>query len=180
MGRAIQLYAHDHKGSYTFNDWASAASDGPYKPYLTDSSTKAKQYRVCPLMPQDKIDAGSLTYAIVRGAINGSITSFIPNSDMVPLVRARNPTQYMLLCDAQPNNNTYLTGSLTVINTLVSPLFDASLAAGGEQDAAQRHGSKRINAVFADGSTRRITGTAAGKGDRNSIYEMRTTWLQLY
>lgn len=179
-GRVVLLYAADHRGSYTFKDWASIASDGPYRPYIGQTSTEAYRFRVCPLMSADQIQAGTLTYAMTRGAVDGNITKLIAGSPLVPLTRARNPSQYLLLCDAMPNSNVALTGAISSVNTLVGPLLDSTLSATADENIAQRHGGRAINGVFADGSTRRITGTPAGSGDRNSIYEMRTTWLQLY
>lgn len=176
-GRMVLLYANDNKGCYTTTNWGSVGSNGPYRPYFSGSPSEETNMRVCPLMPSADISNGTLSYIMVRGAINGKITS-LSSGTSIHLNRAANPSEYLLLCDSMTNSNDYLSSS--GIDTYVGPLFNPSLVAASQQAQASRHGGSHINGVFGDGSIHNITGTPAGKGDHNSIYEMSATWLQLY
>lgn len=176
-GRAVQLFANDNKGRYQFVGWASVP-DGPYMPYLTTSNSQYRRYRVCPLIDdaQDYV-TGALTYSIVRGSINGSITTVKSNVNYVEFSKARNPSQYLVIVDSINNNGAALTGGNEAwYRPAIDPLFDSAQT----DPRNTRHDFQPINGVFGDGSVRRITNSPAGSGDRSSIYAMRTTWFQLY
>ena len=182
-GRIIQLYANENKGSYRVADWGAVSSAGPYYNYFTKSEAQSMELRLCTADPEyannitkpftDK-DAWRPTYGMVQGSIKGSISNLAPEN-AVPLSKALNPSQYILMMDAVGNDNKPISGeNLDDITPFVIPLTNGTAA------YINRHGGKMINAVFGDGSIKRITYTATKPGDPTAIQTMRTTWFQLY
>ena len=182
-GRIIQLYSIENKGTYAVKNWASAVSgQGPYFDYFTKSQFESKRLRLCPANPSVEADlaldtAASVrpTYAMVRGSINGAISTLAPDT-AVPLGRARNPSQYLLMMDSAPNDSvtTIVGNDLTGLTTYIQPLTNNT------STYVDRHGGRMINAVFGDGSVKRITYTPSAPSDPTAILSMRTTWFQLY
>ena len=174
-GRGIMLYANDNKGTYTTKNFGSAGGSGPYKAYIANNSdTQYSRVRACPASPE-AVANNTLTYSMVRPNINGALAS-ASLAERLPLNKAKTPSQFMLMADARSNSNTSVNSSETSIKDVLGPLFDATQTS----EINTRHGSQSINAVFADGSMKRITGTPVGQGDQFSVYERSATWFLLY
>ena len=196
--RAVMLYANDNKGNYTVRGitatggigsrgWQDAGQN-PYSRYFTNAGNvqeTSRAFRGCALNPATSSGTSQPDYILTRGSINGDINTRAPETG-IPLTKARTPSQYLLMMDGVQNSTAdsrtplYVTAETTRINEHIMPMFNHSLATAGFEDSAKRHGGTSINAVFADGSVKRVTGTAAGQGDRHSILEMRTVWFQIY
>jgi prepilin-type N-terminal cleavage/methylation domain-containing protein/prepilin-type processing-associated H-X9-DG protein len=193
-GRAVILFANDNKGTYTVRGilmsgdpgsrgWQDAGQN-PYTRYMTSSTRVedvSRQFRGCALNPAPVSEPD---YVLARGSVNGDIDTRAPERS-VPLGRARNPSQLLLMLDGVHTVNTsttplYVSSLLNTINSHIMPMFNHSLAAAGFEQSAARHGGKSINAVFGDGSIKRVTGTPAGQGDQASILENRETWFLIY
>ena len=193
-GRAVMLYANDNKGGYTTRGVMSDGSPGsrgwqdagqnPYTRYMTSATSvtsSSQELRGCAMNPVEK----QADYALSRGSINGNIETRA-HHDRIPLSQAKNPSQLLLMIDgvmidsAATSYRFYISSEIERISTHVMPMFDSSLATPSYVDSAKRHGGKSVNAVFADGSVKRVTDTPAGQGDRNSILEMREIWFQIY
>lgn len=194
-GRAVVLYANDNKGIYTTRGQSSNGSPGsrgwqdagqnPYTRYMTSASSvteSSRAFRGCAMNPTDQ----QTDYALARGSVGDIDTR--AHQDRIPLHKARNPSQLLLLIDAvmstegaaDTSYRLYVSSETARINSHVLPMFDPTLAGESYADSAKRHGGKSVNAVFADGSVKRVTGTPAGQGDYNSILEMRDTWFMIY
>lgn len=203
-GRAITLFANDNKGRYPCENWLSAASN-PYLAYfpfkVTGSATTKRidDYSYCPLVSEAKYSdttfSRKTTYAMIVPSIDGNIANYINASPQkernmftldgrsilgVPLSKATQPSQYLMMCDSMGGSSTAFTAAGTA-NT-VDPMFGNATAAvdRGGPEVAERHGKTKINGLFGDGSVKSITGSPAGSGDSRSIYAMMNTWFQLY
>jgi prepilin-type N-terminal cleavage/methylation domain-containing protein/prepilin-type processing-associated H-X9-DG protein len=181
--RIVFLYANDNKGNYYAKNWASvAASDAPdgvtYGRYFNKSQLEGKRMRLCPSDPETTNSllqsSPNPTYGLVQGSINGAIGT-LASDVRIPLSRARSPSQYILMMDAVANGNIPITGNtVAALSTYIFPLTNNTAA------NVPRHGGAKINAVFGDGSIKRISGAATTPGDVTSLTAMRTTWFQLY
>jgi prepilin-type N-terminal cleavage/methylation domain-containing protein len=185
-GRAILFYANDNKGNYTVlgrnGRWWYDAGTSPYTQYFQQTGqTATRNIRTCPLAPPASGGVTRVEYFICKGSINGTINTVAPN-DKIPLLKARNPSQLLLMLDGVENGQDasfYVSSDQARITGHVMPMFNGT-ASGDFQESAKRHGSRTINGVFGDGSIKRITGTPAGQGDGNSIQQMRPVWFQIY
>ncbi len=183
-GRAIMFCANDNKGNYTLHGrngrWWYDAGTSPYTQYFQQSGQAAtRNVRTCPL--DSEPDLLKVDYFICRGSTNGSINTFAP-TDKIPLHKARYPSQLLVMLDGVENgqdSSFYVSSEQTRITGHVLPMFNGAVS-GSFKESANRHGGRAINAVFADWSVKRVTGTPAGQGDKNSILEMRTVWFQIY
>lgn len=184
-GRVIMFHATDNKGNYTIYGrngryWYDAGTS-PYTQYFQQSGQAAtRNVRTCPVSPPPG-GAIPTDYFICRGSINGAINSFAP-ADKIPLHKARYPSQLLLMLDGVENGQDasfYVSAEQNRITGHVMPMFGGTVS-GTFKESANRHGGRAINGVFADGSVKRITGTAAGQGDKTSILEMRSVWFQIY
>lgn len=186
-GKIIQLYANDNKGNYYTINWASvAANDAPmgrsYQPYFTNSKFGGFNMRYCPADPNtpsllENVNGENPRYAMVHGAINGTagqLPSEAANKPAaIPLMRASSPSRYMLMIDSVSGANIRLTNaSLALVQQYVIPLTQLT-------EHASRHGTS-LNALWGDGSVRRVTGMPSGPGDPNSLVTNYRTWFQLY
>ena len=186
-GRVIMFYANDNKGAYTLHGrngrWWYDAGTSPYTQYFQQSGqTATRNVRTCPVSPPPSNPSVPPTdYFICRGSINGTINSFAP-TDKIPLHKARYPSQLLLMLDGVENGQDvsfYVSAEQNRITGHVMPMFNGAVSATFKE-SANRHGGRAINGVFADGSVKRITGIAAGQGDKSSILEMRSVWFQIY
>ncbi len=177
-GRVINMYALENKGMYYTKDWASVATnESTYRRYFTHSNEEIKKMRLCPSDPATVTNlalntAQSLrpTYALSRGSVNGTLAT-VASENAIPLGRARTPSQYILMMDSLPNSNVGITPTnLADFQNYIGKLI--------ESEHAQRHGTK-FNAVFGDGSVRRVTWSLT-PSDKTSVFSMRATWFQLY
>jgi len=195
--RAVILFANDNKGLYTvygIRPNGSAAGVGwqdagqnPYSRYfasLGNVQEVSRAFRGCAL---ENIPAGGTpvpNYVLSQGSINGNINTEPPDR-AIPLGKARTPSQLILVMDginatASTSEPLSITADLTTINKFVAPMFNPALAPAALAESARRHGGRTVNAAFADGSVKRVTGTPADQGDKNSIFEMRGVWFQIY
>lgn len=196
-GVAINLYANDNKSKYRISNWVSGGSN-PYQSYFPNGQTVANVqfFAGCPLINQVAGDT-SMCYSMVWPSINGDINTLLPDITVgttkivdVPLNQSRSPSKLLMMVDtmkgASPRlqgTDASLAGSTSQFKDLIEPLFGAAPvnpANRGDETVSKRHGGTKINGVFGDGSVKAITSTPAGSGDTSSIYEMRTTWFQLY
>jgi prepilin-type processing-associated H-X9-DG protein len=70
------------------------------------------------------------------------------------------------------NANLPLAGkNLADLQTYIAPLISPSYE--------QRHGGNKFNAVFGDGSVKRVTWSTT-PNDKTSVFSMRNVWFQLY
>lgn len=187
-GRIILLYANDNKGNYYTLNWASVApNDAPmgrsYQPYFNTSKWEGFRMRYCPADPETptlmlNASGENPRYAMVYGSI-GTTTNRPAESTTkpaaIPLSRAARPSQYLLMMDSVSGANIRLTAdNAPDFNTYIVPLTD------GRTTYAARHGGRYINALFGDGSVKRITYAGASPTDTTSIQVMRNTWFVLY
>ena len=180
-GRVVQLYANDNKGNYYSKMWASVApADAPdgvgYKPYFNKLGAQTEGYRMryCPADPDTPAmlsSANDPRYAMIRGSINGNPATLATDTK-IPLSRAAAPSQYMLMVDCIKNQLSYnqLTNNPADLNTYLAPLATAAYE--------PRH-SNRFNALFGDGSVKRVS-WSTNASDRTSVFVMRNIWFQLY
>ncbi len=182
-GRIINMYALENKGNYYSKSWASDdSSEAPggisYKSYFTKSRYDLFAMRYCPSDPEtDQILASSdprsdPRYAMVRGSINNNPAT-LADERRIPLTKARAPSQYMLMVDAVKNSGAVVT--MTTIGDMISPAAAAGLVLPADP---RRHGGK-FNAVFGDGSMKRV-GYSTSPADTTSVYSRRLIWFQLY
>lgn len=198
-GRAISLYANDNKAHYRISNWLSAASN-PYLPYLpsikTGNTSRVDVYAGCPLISTQ--DAPQVSYVMIWPSKDGNINTPIANTTSpdgssvtdVPLGRAANPSNFLMMCDSMKGSSTRLQGTDSALGgsssgfkDLIEPLFGATPVnpgSRGDESVSTRHGGTRINGIFGDGSVRSINGAPAASGDVHSIFAMRTLWFQLY
>ncbi len=187
-GRIVMLYANDNKGNYRAKDWAAVDGNGPYYNYFTKSRALSMELRLCPCDPEyptktaqpfSDSNAWRPTYGLVQGSINGNITT-LADQTKIPLGRARSPSQYLLMMDSLPNDNVPIhANGFGVLSTYIQPLTREDSVAANRVHR-ERHGGRMINAVFGDGSMRRITYAPSGPGDPTSIQLQFRTWFQLY
>lgn len=183
-GRVISLYANENKGFYYAKNWASvAATDAPmgrsYQDYYNKGKYEGYRMRYCPAdpdLPNIINSANNPRYAMVIGAIGGNLNTLPSESTSkpaaIPLSRASTPSQFMLMVDSVENANVALAGKdLANLQTYIAPL------AGPTYE--QRHGGSKFNAVFGDGSVKRVTWNTT-PNDRSSVFSMRNIWFQLY
>ncbi len=187
-GRIIMLYANDNKGNYYTLNWASVATnDAPmgrsYQPYFTNSRYDGFRMRYCPSDPEtprllENTSGENPRYAMVQGAVNGTagqVPTESPNKPAaLPLMRASSPSRFMLMIDSTSGANIRLTNAnLALIQQYIIPLTQ-------QTQYADRHGSS-LNALWGDGSVRRVTGVASGPGDINALVPTNyRSWFQLY
>ncbi len=146
--------------------------------------TTIRSFAGCPLLNQTLADA-SMCYSMILPSVNGSIDTRLANDAdgtmNVPLNRAANPSKFLMLCDSMIGSSPRMNANQ--IDEYVGPLFGKPIVnpgTRGDEKVARRHGGAKANGVFGDGSVKSITGSPAGSGDQHSIYEMRTTWFQLF
>jgi prepilin-type N-terminal cleavage/methylation domain-containing protein/prepilin-type processing-associated H-X9-DG protein len=202
-GRAIMLYANDNKGRYQCENWLSAASN-PYLGYLpairdSGGALRVEAFSYCPVVSDSKYSDSTFTrrstYAMIIPSVEGNIANYINTEPFktrntitvggvkivgAPLSRATQPSQYLMMCDSMGGSSTAFNANATAVP--VDPMFGLAAPADdrGGTEVASRHGKRKINGLFGDGSVRSISGTPAGSGDKQSLYEMRNTWFLLY
>ena len=186
-GRAIHLFANENKGAYQIENWLSAASN-PYLPYFpTIQSGGARRvdfFGGCPILNQNTADAAFVTYSMIFPSVDGNINTLLPDpsgNQFVPLNKAARPSQFLMMSDSMTGSSPRFNAAQ--LDEYVGPLFGKTIinpAKRGDETIANRHGGKKINGVFGDGSVKSITGTPEGSSDTGSIYAMRTVWFQLY
>jgi prepilin-type N-terminal cleavage/methylation domain-containing protein/prepilin-type processing-associated H-X9-DG protein len=198
-GRVITLYANDNKGNYYAKNWASIAEDDApmkrsYHPYFSSAKSKQEGYRMryCPADPKtDEILASTTPnseprYLITVGAINGTLAT-VPTEDKtkpaaLPLSKAATPSQFILMVEsvvpagtggATSTGFTIRGSDTATMQSYIQPLGDGTAA------YLSRHGGSKFNAVFGDGSVKRV-GWSTNPNDKNSVFSMRGVWFQLY
>lgn len=166
-GVVMAAYAADHDGRVEWRQWASIGwnpdSTSVYLDYFTSgtvdlgskddsgSHQTLLRMRTCPAVKTPPAQNALVSYATIRPNAAGVLE---PNVSTFSLAKVNNPARFMLMVEALPASNAYLSsgGEFT---TRVKPLT--------QKGPSLRHNGP-INALFADYSVQTMTWKQVERG----------------